>query len=594
MASVRRVGFSRDLARLFGSGTVAGLGEGQLLDRFAVDGDEVAFEAIVARHGPMVLGVCRRSLRDEHAAEDAFQATFLVLARKAGTLRRPDRLGPWLHGVARKISARSRAVASRREAREARACVPDAVDLPPDADLHRQSVAAAIHDEIARLPESYRAPIVLCSLQGLSHDEAARHLAWPVGTVRGRLARARALLKSRLARRGFGLAAGGLAVELSSATAAVSPRLIAVTASLAASARMGSTGMIPAAVSFLSQGALSAMFHDKLIKLTALAATALGISAAGVGVLAEQGPPETKPKPPAVRNATGAGGAEEGRPEIAKSVPSAPDVNPTGVPAADPEAVAESLDQAKTELEILEVAVQQTKERMILALRTLQAFEDSPRYIPATPRTPEGGPFGDQPLNNEDIARMNAEHIKSEQDKMQLLTKKFSESRMRFRDLSLELGHRKRNVASLESQLKGGRPSEGAYQLTPPRKIRPGDILLVEVLVALPGRPISGERIVKGDGTITLGFYGDVSVAGLTIRDAKVLVIEHLRKHLKDETLGLLAVPEGSNELVPVAPADSVCVFVDNISEGWDERSSLKTEALERRLDRIEKLMRAK
>lgn len=188
--------------RVFRLGTVAGLGEPELLARFVASRDEAAFTALVTRHGPMVLGVCRRLLRDERDVEDAFQATFFVLARRAGAIRDGDRLAGWLHGVARRVARRAQALAARRAARER---------LGEDLDGHLASstgpglddLRGVLDDELACLPESQRAPLVLCYLQGLTHDEAAARLGWPVGTVRSRMARGRDRLRGRLARRGF-------------------------------------------------------------------------------------------------------------------------------------------------------------------------------------------------------------------------------------------------------------------------------------------------------------------------------------------------------------------------------------------------------
>ncbi len=183
--------------RLMTSGGLSALSEEQLIDRFVCLHDESAFEAIVLRHGPMVRGVCRRLLRDANDVDDAFQATFLVLARKAGTLRRRERLGNWLYGVSYRIALRVRVSASwRRREKESTAeggrgagCVLDA--------LHDDDVST-LHEEVHRLPENYRTPVVLCYLEGLTHEEAAVRLRWPVGTVKGRLSRARDLLRSRL------------------------------------------------------------------------------------------------------------------------------------------------------------------------------------------------------------------------------------------------------------------------------------------------------------------------------------------------------------------------------------------------------------
>jgi len=192
------------IRQLWDGGTAAGLGDAELLDRFARRGDQAAFSALVTRHGALVLGVCRRVLGDEHAAEDASQAVFLVLARKAGSVSRPDRLAAWLHGVAVRTSRRAKTMTARRRSREALAASsPRQTEDSPADDLRR-----VIDQELARLPEKYRAPVLLCDLGGRSIDEAAGVLGWPRGTVGTRLRKARGVLKSRLTRRGVGLGAG--------------------------------------------------------------------------------------------------------------------------------------------------------------------------------------------------------------------------------------------------------------------------------------------------------------------------------------------------------------------------------------------------
>ncbi len=175
----------RRIGRRAGLEGVLTLTDAQLLERFAVGRDEPAFAALMVRHGPMVLGVCRRLLHDAGQAEDAFQAAFLVLARKAGAIQRRPLLGAWLYGVAFKVAARLRGQAWRRQAREKPAdfdAVPAAVG--PDASDY-----PAIHEEVQRLPDKYRDPVVLCYLEGKTHEEAARLMRCPLGTVKGRLAR---------------------------------------------------------------------------------------------------------------------------------------------------------------------------------------------------------------------------------------------------------------------------------------------------------------------------------------------------------------------------------------------------------------------
>ena len=189
---------------IFDERTTLGLGPAELLGRFAATRDEAAFAALVAQHGPMVLATCRRLLGHGLDADDAFQATFLVLARRAGSIADPDRLAPWLHGVARRVSVRARTVAARRRAFEGEPAEDElqvVAPAPPRDDL--LDLRAILDEELARLPAKYRAPLVLCYLEGLTHDEAAGQLKWPVGTVRSRLAGGRDRLRSRLARRGL-------------------------------------------------------------------------------------------------------------------------------------------------------------------------------------------------------------------------------------------------------------------------------------------------------------------------------------------------------------------------------------------------------
>ena len=188
---------AQGLERLVDPGTIAGLSERQVLARFVERRDPVAFEAIVVRFGPMVLTVCRQMLRDANDVDDAFQATFVILIEKAGGLKQPDRLGPWLYGVAHRVASRTR----RRRRQEG---LPRKLEgRRAGQDPAEVEELAALHDEIQRLPEKYRLPIVLCCIEEETHDDAARRLGWPVGTVHGRLSRGRDLLRGRLGRRGM-------------------------------------------------------------------------------------------------------------------------------------------------------------------------------------------------------------------------------------------------------------------------------------------------------------------------------------------------------------------------------------------------------
>jgi RNA polymerase sigma factor (sigma-70 family) len=182
-------------------GIVAGeLSDAQLLRRFTDRQDAAAFAVLVRRHTPMVLGVCRRRLGDAHGAEDACQAVFLVLVRRAHAIARPELLAGWLYGVAWRIAGGARAKASRRAALERQTSPATAPDPLPE--VARREVASLLTDEVSRLPEKYRAPLVLCYLEGKTNVEAAQELGWPAGSMSRRLARGRELLRQRLTRRG--------------------------------------------------------------------------------------------------------------------------------------------------------------------------------------------------------------------------------------------------------------------------------------------------------------------------------------------------------------------------------------------------------
>jgi RNA polymerase sigma-70 factor (ECF subfamily) len=281
----------RQLSCLFGPGTVAGLDEGLLLERFASRRDEAAFEALVARFGPMVLGVCRRRLDDPHDVEDAFQATFLILVAKAATIRDGAHLGNWLYGVAYRVAERARTSTRRRRARE-EAGPPEAAVAPEQpAEGERRELAAVLDEELSRLPDKYRAPLVLCSLQGETYEAAAMRLKWPIGTVRSRTARARALMRCRLVRRGFAPATGALAIALTppSARAAVPPALAEATQAAArvVGAQAVAAGTVSAAVVDLTRGVLRSMVFTKL-RMAAVTVIAIVTTATGAGVLARQ------------------------------------------------------------------------------------------------------------------------------------------------------------------------------------------------------------------------------------------------------------------------------------------------------------------
>ena len=415
----------RQINRLFRDGTMAGLTDGQLLERFATrrpEAAEAAFEALVSRHGPMVLRVARGVLRDPHDVEDAFQATFLVLVRKADSIGERDLLGPWLYGVARRVALKARVVAARRNRREG-----GMIDDPPadPAEGAWLDLRPMLHEELDRLPDKYRKPIVLCHLQGLTHAEAAQELAWPVGTVSVRLARARKLLKERLSRRGLtataSLWASGQLAEGGSTVVAESLIRSTATAALAASTgKILAAGVISAGATTLAKRTLTMMLMSRLKWLLILVLGAAG----GMGAM-----------------------------------------------------------------KLLSAQAEQHKAE--------SASSSNLKTVPP-------GFFDVAPLATKDASG--------------------------------------------------------------PAVIQPGRVLIVELLEALPGRPITGERLVHPDGTINLGFYGEVKVAGLNRHQIKVKILEQLRKDINDEVLGLVR-EEFDGKVVTVPPVESTRLFVEEVDD---------------------------
>jgi RNA polymerase sigma factor (sigma-70 family) len=317
MASVRLGASLRRMQVLLSAGTFSGLSDGELLDRFLERRDEIAelaFAVMVERHGPMVLGVCRRIMQDPHDAEDAFQATFLVLARKSRSVRVEGSLGRWLFGVATRVATRARCDRRRRLAHERSGL--DRVEAAEQdaslADPERAEVVAVIAREIAGLPARFQAPVLLCDLEGASQEEAARRLGWPVGTVKSRLSRARARLRERLTRRGLAPADFAITTELIPA----SPPLGLVEATTRAALAL-SSGQLPtaagvsASVAGLTQGVLWTMFVTRL----KLAAAALVLLAIGSAALFSQASAQKadraggRPAPPAPAGASGTSNA---------------------------------------------------------------------------------------------------------------------------------------------------------------------------------------------------------------------------------------------------------------------------------------------
>jgi RNA polymerase sigma factor (sigma-70 family) len=304
--------------------------DAQLLDAFTAGRDEAAFAALVRRHGPMVLAVCRRLLPAGLDAEDVFQATFLTLARRAAAIRKRGSVACWLHGVARRLALKARATA--------RSPRPVPVPPPGPADpldlLTARELLSLLDEELGRLPERWRAPLVLCYLEEKTHQEAARLLGCPVGTLRSRLQRGKELLRGRLARRGVRLTAAVLAATLAetSARAAVSAAA-ALTAARAVTqfvAGRGAGGALSARAVSLSTEVLHAMYPSKLpvVAVVLLVVGALGGGAALLGRAAPAPDPEKPPAEAAPPPASGGPLAETGQRPASATVAAADPAKP--------------------------------------------------------------------------------------------------------------------------------------------------------------------------------------------------------------------------------------------------------------------------
>ncbi len=436
MASASREVIETQIDRLFRNGTLTSLSDAQLLDRYLNARDEAAFEALVNLHGPMVLGLCRRMLPDPSDIDDAFQATFLVLVRKAPALRDRGLLANWLYGVAYRVAVRARGNLLRRRERET--SLPEIETAAMSVHDPSEEIPPALDQELNRLPARYRAALVLCYLKGLPHEQAAQELHCPVGTVRSRLARGRDLLKRRLAARGYAPSASLLGAALSAPAVPASLVRATLEAATRFSAGQGvAAATVASAVETLAEGALTTMIGTRF-KTIALSLLALALTTgAVVGVV----------------------------------------------------------------------------------------FVSSHRARSVPPTPPHA------------------------------------------------------------AQTKTSEPEETA--LAPP-KVKPGDWLRIEVLQALPDRPINGTRVVRPDGTISLGFYGDLQVAGLDRYQIKINVVNRLRKYLPDDVLGLLEIDpltsgpvfetdaSGKEIIKRIKPLESDRVFVDESVEPYSPRETDK------------------
>jgi RNA polymerase sigma factor (sigma-70 family) len=312
MANLGRAVLFKQMDRLYRDGSFTSQDDAHLLERYLTGRDDGAFEAIVNLHGPMILALCRRFLRDPRDIEDAFQATFLILASRAETIRKREVLSSWLYGVAYRVATRCRSEVMRRRSLEIGAA---GLEAPDRTYTACDEIGPALDQELSRLPEKYRAPIVLCYLKEQTHDQAAAALRWPVGTVRSRLARGRELLKERLTRRGYAPASAvfgfGRSLPVGSFTAVVPQPLVEATVAAVGRGAWSSGPAIlfpslsmsfSGSVTTLAQGVLTTMAFSQVKWIGAgMAALGMMVGGAGAWALAAARPGEQADKAPQVK-----------------------------------------------------------------------------------------------------------------------------------------------------------------------------------------------------------------------------------------------------------------------------------------------------
>ena len=400
--------FSDDLETLFGPGALGQLPDAELLERFVEREDTAradgAFAALVERHGPMVLGVCRRVLGDEHSAADAFQAVFLILARKARSVRVEDSLGRWLHGVSIRVARRARArLFGDRNRVKSLEGFDRADQVDPSDACGRAELRAVIDDEIARLPSRYRLAVILCYLEGLTREQAARRLRCPVGTVESRLHRARERLRSRLLRRGV------------APTAGVSAWLAAETAraglpwGLAAETTAGAVRLVAGgALATVVPASISALVRETIRSMTMIQASRIGLMSLAIGLPAA--------------GAIALAGGDDGK---AKATPAAPSAAPKALAKdAGPEpsiaerfakiraeydakqdAFSRALEQTKNQREVNEVYAKMSPDEVAFTRRMIDLAASAPKdpaardalvWVVDKPNMFDVGPYGDE------------------------------------------------------------------------------------------------------------------------------------------------------------------------------------------------------
>jgi RNA polymerase sigma factor (sigma-70 family) len=375
-----------------------------LLERFARRGDEAAFTALVERYGRLVFSVCRRVLGDVSAAEDCTQAAFLVLARKAATIRRAEELPAWLHGTAYRLALRARRADLRRLHRETRSARVPRQSPPADPldELTARELLLVLDEELQRLPEAYRLPLILCGLEGLSQEEAAARLGWSPGSVKGRLERGRARLHTRLKRRGLALATALGAVELtrSAASAALSAALTGPTVRTALAFMADKTAVadrLSPQVIALAEGALKAMSLSKMkivlagFVIVGLAGTGLGWLGTGAGKGGLAGTPSATAAPPGEKPPPAATADKDERKRRDEQIIRA---------RKELQLVASDAERADRDLSMVVV---EARQRLVEWEERLRAAEAEPQ--PPRPTAEEARLLKEETLLENDIAR---------------------------------------------------------------------------------------------------------------------------------------------------------------------------------------------
>jgi RNA polymerase sigma factor (sigma-70 family) len=562
---------ARDIERLFDGGTLAGSSDSQLLERFIARRDEEAFAALVARHGPMVLAVCRRVTHDTHAAEDAFQAAFLLLVRKAPHVR--GSLGGWLHRVAFRVALRARKQQARRRKHEhsdPSAGLQTPTGKPePHTMAHANDFARDLHHEIARLDHNHRLPVILCELEGLTHEQAADQLGWPLGTVKGRLARSRERLRRRLQARGYAPSAPIMAAALASDRAVFVQSALSQSTLRAARELATHAAPLTASINSLVQGEALAMTLTSPKTVSIASVAFLALVSAGWAAFASNSKVggvdgalvvQDAERPAAAQDASGAQPPKTPA-ELAIPQPAAP-LNPT-----ERARLQFDLESLTLDLELLEDDLKSLKQGIFSLAQQVRHY----RAAAETGIVGTGGvPFPNRGGPDLEHARKASAESAAELERL------LHRSRTEYRDKAQQLQELKRQKESISTRLEAPEPH--------PRKVKPGDILVIEVLEALPGRPLTGERIVRPDGTIGLGFYGELRVAGLDRNEIKVALIDHMKKHLSWKSLGL--VDAQGREFAHASPLESNRVFVEEVGQS-SSPNERRNDDLERKLDRV-------